>query len=146
MKDRAYAMSVPADARYLKVVRSFFRPILEDLFGEESGRLLLALDESCSNIVKHGDAAMDARLIQIRIEICEKLLRIRLGDFCGKEDIPNIKPRELEDLREGGLGTHFVAQVMDRVAYVPEPDRPGRFALVLEKTIPGKSENHGNIR
>jgi sigma-B regulation protein RsbU (phosphoserine phosphatase) len=140
MTDRAYAMSVPADARYLKVVRSFFKPVLEDHFGEQAGRILLALDESCSNIVKHGDGGHEPRLIQVRIEVSDHCLRIRLGDFCGKEDLPNIKPRDLEDLRAGGLGTHFVAQVMDRVTYVPEVDQPGRFALVLEKSLPGESK------
>lgn len=144
MSELAYAMTVPADARYLKVVRAFFRPVLEDHFGEDANRILLALDESCSNLVKHGAATQERRSIQVRIEVSGGLMRIRLGDFCSREDIPNIKPRDLDDVRPGGLGTHFVARVMDRVEFAPDPDRPGRCALVLEKSLPEERPNHGN--
>ena len=129
-------MSVPADSRYLKIIRRFFQPIVEDLFGEEAGMLLLALDEACSNVVKHRNKALVEGQMHVRVEISDERVRFRIGDFCAEKDIPNIKPRELADVRPGGLGTHFIAEIMDRVAFDPEPDAPGRVALVLEKAVP----------
>ena len=144
MTERAYSMTVPSDARYLKVVRAFFKPVLEDHFGDSAGRLLLALDEACSNIVKHRESGEGCGVLQVRIRVTNDDLQIRLGDFCAKEDIPKVKPRDLEDVRPGGLGTHFIAEIMDRVMYQPEKDAPGRVALVLEKTLPHRSSDHGH--
>lgn len=144
MRDGAFAVTVPADSRYLKVIRGFFAPIMEEVFGEESNMLILVLDESCSNIVKHRSGVLDEGLIHVRVEVLPDSLRIRIGDFCGKEDVPNIKPRDLEDIRPGGLGTHFINQIMDRVEFEPEPDAPGRLALVMEKSIPHDEEKHGS--
>ena len=79
MQDRAFALTVPADPRYLKVVRAFFTPVLEDLFGEQSGMLILALDESCSNIVKHRSGAIADNVIHVRIAVMRTMVRIRLG-------------------------------------------------------------------
>ena len=105
---RAFAMSVPADARYLKIIRRFFQPIVEDLFGEEAGLLLLALDEACSNVVKHRSKNLMGGKVHVRAEVSREKVRFRIGDFCGKDDIPNIKPRELDDVRPGGLDAlHF---------------------------------------
>lgn len=142
MKPRPFAMSVPAEARYLQVIRGFFEPVLDGLFKDEAGMLLLALDEACSNVVKHRSKALMGGMIHVRAEVGRDSLRFRIGDFCGEEDISRIQPRDLEDVRPGGLGTHFIKEIMDRVAFEPEPDSPGRMALVLEKAVPGGREDH----
>ncbi len=144
MADRSFALTVPADARYLKVVRAFFTPVLEDLFAEASAMMILALDESCSNIVKHRSGGLECELIQVRIDVLKDRVRIRLGDFCAAADLPKIKPRDLEDIRPGGLGTHFIDKIMDSVSYEPEPGRPDRLALVMEKAIPGGEQKDGD--
>ncbi|MCH6550710.1 MAG: ATP-binding protein [Planctomycetes bacterium] len=139
MEHSSFAVTVPANARYLKVVRAFLEPVVKDLFGEgeEVEMLILALDESCSNIVKHRRDALENDLIHVRVEVRPDRIRFRIGDFCGTEDVPKIKPRDLKDLRPGGLGTHFITTIMDRVQFEPEPGQPGRLALVLEKALPG---------
>lgn len=144
MPDRAFGVTVPADARYLKVVRAFFKPVMDERFGDEAGKLILALDESCANVVKHRSGALDGGLIHVRLEVFPDRVRFRVGDFCGEGDVDKIKPRDLDDVRPGGLGTHFVSEIMDRVAFEPEPDSPGRLALVMEKTVPGGKEKDGD--
>jgi sigma-B regulation protein RsbU (phosphoserine phosphatase) len=144
MSDRAFAVTVPADARYLKVVRAFFKPLMEEHFGEEgAGMIILALDESCSNIVKHR-SQLDGGLIHVRVLVMPDRLRLRIGDFCRDTDVDNIRPRDLTDVRPGGLGTHFINQIMDRVAFEPEPARPGRMALVMDKALPSGKEKDGD--
>ena len=144
MRGRPYAVTVPADARYLKVIRAFFQSVLKDL-GDDANMLILALDESCSNIVKHRRDAFQDNAIRVRAEIGPELLRFRIGDFCGAEDVPNVRPRDLDDIKPGGLGTHFIGQIMDRVGFEPEPDRPGRVALVMEKRLTDSEEKDGEV-
>jgi len=106
--------------------------------------LILALDEACSNVVKHRNKDLMGGLIHVRAEVTPEFLRFRIGDFCAKEDIPNIKPRDLTDIRPGGLGTHFISEIMDRIEFEPEPGSPGMMALVLERAVPSGQESDDN--
>lgn len=134
MKERSFQVRVPVDARFLRAVRAFFQPLIEEEVGaEEAGRLVLALDEACSNIVKHGCPERTRGDVTVQAVFGARRLTFRVRDFCGAGDVDKIKPRELADLRPGGLGTRFINEIMDRVAYEPEPERPGHMMLVLEK-------------
>ena len=144
MPDRSFGVTVPADARYLKVVRAFFKPVVDEQFGADAGKLILVLDECCANVVKHRSGALDGGLVHVRLEVLPGRVRIRVGDFCGEGDVDRIKPRDLADIRPGGLGTHFVSEIMDRVEFEPEPNSPGRLALVMEKTVPVREEKDGD--
>ena len=47
MKDRSFLVSVPADSRYLRAIRSFFLPVLEEALGDSAAQMVvLALDET----------------------------------------------------------------------------------------------------
>ncbi len=138
-------MSVPADTRYLRAIRCFFQPLLDEVFGDAASQMLvLALDEACSNIIKHSDATPMARPIQVQTCLGSKGVRFRLRDFCGESDVPNIKPRDLLALKPGGLGTHFISKIMDRIVFEPDPDHAGRVALVMEKMVPAAEEDDRN--
>jgi anti-sigma regulatory factor (Ser/Thr protein kinase) len=136
MKDRSFHVRVPVDARFLRAVRSFFQPLIEEVLGaEEAARLVLALDEACSNIVKHGCKERCRGDVTVEAVFGKDALRFSVRDFCADGDVDKIKPRDLADVRPGGLGTHFINEIMDRVAFDPEPERPGRRMLVMEKNV-----------
>ena len=110
----------PIDSSSLKNIRSFARGLFEkveelDNYKEE---LVLALAEAAQNVVKHaykGQASNDDMRILITYE--NKNLQIELFDK-GEAAIPeNIKPRNLDDIKEGGLGTFFIGQIMDQVIF-----------------------------
>ena len=71
-------------------------------------------------------------VIDLRREQDEFLVLIR--DFAIAVDQERIKPRELDDVRPGGLGVHFIREVMDTMDYLPPPDGQGNL-LRLKKTI-----------
>src|ERR1043166_7623423 len=137
MDARSFLVSVPADPRFLRSVRSFFQPLIEDVYGEtDGGMVVLALDEACSSIIKHCNAGLQGRRITVSAELDGGGVKFRISDFCRESDVPNIKPRDLNEPRPGGLGTHFISKIMDRVAFEPETGKQGRLALVLEKAAP----------
>jgi anti-sigma regulatory factor (Ser/Thr protein kinase) len=145
MRDRTFFVCVPADSRYLRAIRSFYQPLLEEVFGESATQMLiLALDEACSNIIKHSEDPSGGRSIEIQSLLGACGVRFRIRDFCGEQDVPNIKPRDLQARRAGGLGTHFISRIMDRVVFEPDPDHAGRVALVMEKSLPACDEGNGN--
>ena len=130
--------------KYLKAIRGFFEPVLAELFGEGAEMLLLALDEACANVIKHQVKTSPGRTIDVRAVVSQDHFRFRIADFCGEDDVPNIKSRDLADIRPGGLGTHFIAEIMDAVSFEPEARAPNRMALVLEKAIPAGPDRLAN--
>ena len=104
----------------LKEIRSFAREVISKstVLSACSDDLVLALAEAAQNIVKHaynGKASNDT--MRIKISYTEGLLEIELFDK-GKPVVPeNIKPRNLDDIKAGGLGTFFIGQIMDEVIF-----------------------------
>jgi len=104
----------------LKEVRAYAREVLSNVPEIESTKddVILALAEAAQNIVKHaynGNASKDKMKVDITYE--DNVLTFDLYDK-GKPVIPsNIKPRNLDDVKAGGLGTFFIGQIMDEVAF-----------------------------
>jgi anti-sigma regulatory factor (Ser/Thr protein kinase) len=104
----------------LKEIRIFAREVLakHDIFKSSSDDVVLALAEAAQNIVKHaysGQETSDNLLVKISYE--NNQLKIDLFDK-GDPAIPsNIKPRNVNDIKPGGLGTFFIGQIMDEVVF-----------------------------
>ncbi|MEM7681618.1 MAG: ATP-binding protein [Planctomycetota bacterium] len=138
MHQEAYELTVPAEPASLKRVRDHFRPILGHLAGDRTEDLLLAIDEACSNVIKHRreEGQGPTEDLHLRVETDPSLrLLMRLPGFCAVADKDKIKPRDLDDVRPGGLGMHFIAEIMDCVSLDPDPDRPGMLLLTMEKAL-----------
>jgi anti-sigma regulatory factor (Ser/Thr protein kinase) len=141
MKDRTFFVSVPADSRYLRAIRSFFQPLLTEVYGDATTQMLiLAVDEACSNMIKHADDDPAGRRIEVHGTLGPDGARFRLPGFCCQEDVPRIKPRDLTNPAPGGLGTHFISRIMDRVQFEPDPASKAGVALVMEKSLPAATE------
>ena len=104
----------------LKNVRTFARGLFEksEYLQNYQEELVLALAEAAQNIVKHAyNGKVSNDTMRIKISYTEGLLEIELFDK-GKPVVPeNIKPRNLDDIKAGGLGTFFIGQIMDEVIF-----------------------------
>jgi len=104
----------------LKEIRNFAREVLakDKIFESSMDDIVLALAEAAQNIVKHaynGQATGDKMKVEIKFD--NKQLIVELFDK-GSPVIPqNIKPRKLDDIKAGGLGTFFIGQIMDEVIF-----------------------------
>lgn len=84
---------------------------------EEIGRIILAVDEACSNIIKHCCRDDDTRIIDLAITLESESLIISIVDNGIRFDIRSIKSRDINEIKPGGLGVHIIKQVMDTVEY-----------------------------
>jgi len=82
-----------------------------------TGDIVLAVDEACQNVIRHGYAGDPAGQIELVIEREDDDLVISIGDTAPPVDPARVKPRDLDDLRPGGLGTHLIKSVMDRAEF-----------------------------
>jgi sigma-B regulation protein RsbU (phosphoserine phosphatase) len=133
MGTRRYQLRVPAEAASLAPVRDFLTAALAGALGPATAMAVLAVSEACANVIAHRTPKLGRDELELQCEVGPDLVRFRIPAFCAATDVASIRPRDLADLRPGGLGTHFIAEIMDRVVYEPDPDLPGAMALVLEK-------------
>jgi serine/threonine-protein kinase RsbW len=112
-------LSVPSHPKYLYVLRSAAYPVvIEAGFSrKEAQRIVLALDEACSNIIKYAYEGDPAQFINVSITVERDGIHFQLTDTGRKPDVSTIAPRKLDDIRPGGLGTHFIRSVFDSVVY-----------------------------
>lgn len=126
-------LTVPSHPKYLYVVRSALYPILIDAgFGrKDARRIILAVDEACSNIIKHAYEGDHTKSITMTVIDDADRFTVRLRDYGRKVDTSKIAPRDLADIRPGGLGTLFMGAAFDSVNYDTDQE-PGTL-LTLEK-------------
>jgi anti-sigma regulatory factor (Ser/Thr protein kinase) len=99
----------------------------------EARRIVLALDEACSNIIKYAYEGDPAQRINMSITVEQDRLHFQLTDTGRKADVSAITPRRLDDIRPGGLGTHFIASVFDSVVYDTGGEKGTVLTLVKER-------------
>lgn len=132
------SLTVPSHPKYLYVIRSALYPIVIDagFTRKEAGRIVLAVDEACSNIIKYAYEGDHTKTISVDVDISSGEIEIRLTDSGRRADVSKISPRRLEDVRPGGLGTHFINSVFDAVQY--DTGRAEGTMLILKRRIPEK--------
>lgn len=130
--------------RYLSGARELVAAIAKR-FGFDDGccgQIALAVDEALCNVIRHGyNRREDGRIwISIWPNPSENGvaatepggIRIVIEDEARQVDPEQIKSRELEEIRPGGLGVHIIKQVMDSVRY--EKRGPVGMKLTMSKS------------
>jgi anti-sigma regulatory factor (Ser/Thr protein kinase) len=126
-------LTVASHPKYLYVVRSALYPlVIEAGFSKKEARkIILAVDEACSNIIKHAYAGDHTKTIRVTVLDDTDRFIVQLRDYGRKVDAATIVPRKLEDIRPGGLGTHLMGAAFDTVTY--DTNREQGTLLTLEK-------------
>ena len=108
---------------HLPVVRAAVEKMC-DLLGMDSdatGGVVLSVDEAMTNIIKHaydGDRGQPIDLVMTPVgQPDPTALEICLSDRGRYADPAQIRSRDLDDVRPGGLGVHIIFKCMDEVTY-----------------------------
>ena len=133
--DFLMGLTFPADPKRLRMVRPAIRAAATacNFDEDEIEDVLLAASEAIENIIVHaygGDKTGEIVLAMHRVPD-GVLLRIR--DFAPAGDPAKITPRDLDEVRPGGLGTHFIRAVMDDASFVPLPDGEGNLLELVKR-------------
>jgi len=110
---------ITSDPRFLIIVRAMISQLCDllECSTEEQRKIVLAVDEACANIIKHTYQGDRSQTIDIFCKVDEDNLEIVLQDCGPPLDVERIVPRDLDEVRPGGLGTHFIRSIMDEVTY-----------------------------
>jgi serine phosphatase RsbU (regulator of sigma subunit)/anti-sigma regulatory factor (Ser/Thr protein kinase)/transposase len=124
---RRFQLRVPAEDRHLAEIRDFIQDVGEKI--QIPGKILantkLAVDEACTNIVKHGYKGKTG-FIEVVVTGNQREFSMEIRDQGESFDLRNVKSPDLkmyvETRKRGGLGVFLMNQLMDDVRYRGGPD------------------------
>jgi phosphoserine phosphatase RsbU/P len=95
--------------------------------------VVMAVNEACMNIIEHAYQGDSSGEIELAIHNNENVIEVVLTDFAPPIDIEAIRARDLDELRPGGLGTHFMAALMDSCVYAHLVGSPGNVLRMTKR-------------
>ncbi len=132
-----------SDPKLLKIIRASIAHLCE-LIGftpEQRNQTTLAIDEACANIIKYAYEGKTDQPIEITARLLEDGLEVILRDYGKKADHAQIKSRDLEDVRPGGLGVHLIQSTMDFVSYDPGIIEGNQLTLAKYRRVNAQDRN-----
>jgi serine/threonine-protein kinase RsbW len=120
-------LTIPSKTEQLLDVRKFISDAAKG-FGfsdDEISNIVLAVDEACTNIIKHAYNYSSDQTINVVVKMKRPEFEILIADR-GKHFNPNnvVMPdmqRYLQQYKRGGLGMYLMRKLMDKVEYRIQP-------------------------
>lgn len=133
-------LDVPAEPPAMFIVRALVGEISSKVgFGnEEADKLVLAVDEACTNVIRHAYKNRGDKRIVITFTLIPGCFEIMIRDFGGAADPSTFRGRDLDEIRPGGLGVHFIKSAVDEIEYDTPPG--GGTVLKMIKFMPAQEK------
>jgi serine/threonine-protein kinase RsbW len=131
-------IAVPSHPKYLSVIRAVTDRVghifeIDDKMVQD---IRLAVDEACSNIIKHAYMGDTSQKIILKYSFRAGRLKIVIEDDGLKTQKESLKGRDLDDIRPGGLGIHFIRRVFDVFEMDEKKKKGNRLMLVKDFCCP----------
>ena len=133
MKDESGIwLKVPRDTFFLGLVRSFVGDLAKrcGFDSKRSAMIEMAVDEACSNVIRHGAddgvaISEQSHEMNLRIDIRPDRISVTLIDNGRRFPFEEYRKENLENaldkMQVGGLGIYLIKNFMDEVIYFHEP-------------------------
>ncbi len=134
--ERKFTLHVPSSTENLTMIREFVTYVGGQAGLDETnvGKIELAVDEACANVMEHAYEHDATKEIVIRATFDEKELHITVKDTGRGFDPNSVPPVDLEQLvaarKSGGLGMSLMKSLMDKVWYEFEPGQKNELHMV----------------
>ena len=126
-------LEIKSDPTELKNVRRNIENFCKENVSKIDNFLVkLAVDEALQNIIRYAyDFDKTKKIIITLNKITDDSLKIEIRDFGKRVSTSNIKPRELDDVKPGGLGTHFIKSIAKKMSYEHKDDCGTILTLII---------------
>jgi serine/threonine-protein kinase RsbW len=109
---------------------------------EDVANIILAVDEACTNIIKHAYHYAVDQEIEISIFPGTRSFEIRIYDNGKAFDPSSVRTPDLKDhighKRRGGLGVYLMRRLMDKVEYNFIPGKRNEVRLIKYRSNASK--------
>jgi anti-sigma regulatory factor (Ser/Thr protein kinase) len=130
----------PARSDRMVMVRDLVRSAARFCGFDEAGThdIVLAVGEACQNVILHAyEGRGDGPILLDILQNADSII-LRVTDF-GPAVAPTVvQPRELRELRPGGLGTYFIQNLMDTTDFGRSPSGVGNVLQMSKRKDPSK--------
>ena len=128
-------LRVPSRASRLKLLRALVSELAEGCgCGPACVQdIRLAVDEACQNVIRHAYEGREDGEIVLDVYRAGDALVFELLDFAAPVDKSRVRPRPLDELRPGGLGTHFIQECMDEAGFCDPPAGAGNRLRMVKR-------------
>ena len=128
-------ITIPSHPKYLSIVRKTTSAVgeLYEIPDTDLEDIKLAIDEACSNVIKHAYGGDATKKIVVKYAVTKKLFKVIIEDSGMKAHIKFMQGRSLNDVRPGGLGIHFIRRVFDGFKFDEHKKKGNR--LILSRTL-----------
>ena len=136
-------LTVKSKTDNLSKIREFIATAAKEVgfSAEEIENIILAVDEACTNIIKHAYKLYPEGTIEIKINYRNKKLTIEIIDFGTSFDPEQVPEPDLQKYynlhKVGGLGMYLMKALMDDVEYTSVPGKYNQVLLSKNLNTPG---------
>jgi serine/threonine-protein kinase RsbW len=128
-------LEIKSRTENLAEIREFINSAAEDSgFSKETiDNIILAVDEACTNIIKHAYKYLPDGKIILTLKTDKNTFTIDIIDY-GKSFEPGLVPnpdlqKYFDEKRVGGLGMYLMKTLMDDVKYISVPGKFNQVSL-----------------
>lgn len=123
------SLTIPSQTERLNDVREFVSGLarVHGFSEDDINKITIAVDEACTNIIKHGYNYSPDNKIDVEIIRRGQEFEIIISDKGKRFDPSAIQTPDMKDYfehyRRGGLGVYLMKRIMDRVEFNLQSDR-----------------------
>lgn len=133
---RTQSINIESRTERLIAVREFVSGAARD-FGfndEDISKIALAVDEACTNIIKHAYRFDPTKKITITVKQQNGAFEVAITDTGKKFNPSSVQQPDMKEYlshyRRGGLGVYLMKSLMDKVEYDIKPGKKNMVRLI----------------
>ncbi|MCH6559587.1 ATP-binding protein [candidate division KSB1 bacterium] len=133
---KEYQLKIPSQSDNLAIIRDVVAKVASRVGfdTDEASKIELAVDEACTNVIKHAYANNSNQMIEVSIKVDQKKLIIIVADKGKGFDPDKIKLPDLNESikegRKGGLGLCLIKTLMDKVEFEIKPGSKNQVKMI----------------
>ena len=139
-------LKITSHTSNLMLVRDFIADAAKNFgFDDENiNKIIMAVDEACTNIIKHAYGSQPGQPIDIAVTTDNKRFSVIIRDKGRHFEPTTINPPNMQEylkqFKVGGLGIHLMKSLMDEIKYKIQPGIQNEVKLI--KYLPGTYFKH----
>lgn len=133
---KKYQLKIPSQSDNLAIIRDVVAKVASRVGfdADEASKIELAVDEACTNVIKHAYANNSNQMIEVSIKVDQKKLIIIVADKGkgfnpDKIELPDLN-ESIKEGRKGGLGLCLIKTLMDKVEFEIKPGLKNQVKMI----------------
>jgi len=133
---KEYQLKIPSQSDNLAIIRDVVAKVARRIGfdSDEASKIELAVDEACTNVIKHAYTNNSNQMIEVSIKVDQEKLIITVADKGKGFDPDKIKLPDLNESikegRKGGLGLCLIKTLMDKVEFEIKPGSKNKVKMI----------------